>query len=159
MQLRHATVIDIPRLNELALLAKARWGYSTEQLQRWRSDLEVPPQSLAGRPVCVVEIADVIVGFTQVATDENPWDLSGMWVHPAHMGKGVGRALLAWVQRLAHAAGQTELTIDADPNAVGFYLSCGACRVGCVRAPIEGQPDRVRPQLRLPVSSAHSAQQ
>lgn len=154
MQLRHATVIDIPQLNALALLAKARWGYSAEQLQRWRPDLEVPAESLALRPVCVAEIADVIVGFAQVATDESPWDLSGMWVHPARMGKGVGRALLAWVQHLAHEAGQPELTIDADPNAEGFYLSCGAYRVGCLPAPIEGQPDRVRPQLCLPVGTA-----
>lgn len=153
MQLRRATVIDIPQLNELAWLAKARWGYSAQQLERWRPELEVPPASLTLRPVCVAEIAGLIVGFTQVATDQNPWDLSGMWVHPAHAGKGVGRALLAWVQHLAREAGQSELTLDADPNAEGFYLSCGAYRVSKLPAPIEGEPDRVRPQLCLRVSA------
>jgi GNAT superfamily N-acetyltransferase len=156
MHLREATIADIPQLNELALLAKGRWDYTSEQLERWRPDLEVPPASLVTRPVCVAEIEGVVVGFVQVAMDVQPWDLWGMWVHPAHARKGVGKALLAWAQHLAHKAGQLEITIDADPNAEAFYLSCGAHRVGHIPAPIEGRADRVRPQLRLQSSPANS---
>jgi GNAT superfamily N-acetyltransferase len=157
MQLRLATVADIPQLNELALLAKARWGYSAEQLEKWRPELEVAPTSLTLCPVCVAETAGVLLGFAQIATDETPWDLLALWVHPAHMGKGVGKALLAWVRRLAAEAGQPALTIDADPNAEGFYLSCGAQRAGELAAPIAGMPERVRPQLILPTRAANPA--
>jgi len=149
MQLRRATTADIPRLNELALRAKAHWGYPAAALERWRPDLEIQPASLVANPLCVAEINGVVAGFAQVTTDADPWDLAGMWVDPAHMRKGIGRALLGWAQRLAHDAGQREISIDADPNAETFYLSCGAQRVGQVPAPIDGQPDRVRPQLRL----------
>jgi hypothetical protein len=39
--------------------------------------------------------------------------------------------------------------IDADPHAEAFYRACGALRIGGVAAPIDGQPQRVRPQLVL----------
>ena len=56
------------------------------------------------------------------------------------------------VERLAAAVAAT-LHIDADPNAVAFYLACGAVRVGEVAAAIEGEAGRVRPQLRLGVGA------
>ena len=43
------------------------------------------------------------------------------------------------------------LHIDADPHAERFYLACGALRVGAVPAPLEGEPQRVRPQMALAV--------
>ena len=45
--------------------------------------------------------------------------------------------------------GLREIVIDADPNAENFYVHCGATVTGVVPAPIEGQPGRTRPQLRL----------
>jgi hypothetical protein len=48
-------------------------------------------------------------------------------------------------------AGGNALAIDADPNAEAFYLAKGARRIGEIAAPIEGHPDRVRPQMLLPI--------
>jgi len=67
------------------------------------------------------------------------------------MGRRVGSALLAHALQLARAGGARELHIDADPHAEAFYVSHGAVRVAQVGAPIEGQPQRVRPQLVLAV--------
>lgn len=154
MHLRCGATEDIPALNAIALEAKAHWGYSTEQLQTWFEDLLVSAESLAARPVCVVEEDGQLIGFAQVATDTEPWELWAMWVRPRHMGNGVGKALLAWVREFAAAGGQVELAIDSDPNASGFYAHCGAQVVGAVAAPIPGSPERTRPQLRLRTSEA-----
>lgn len=154
MKLRHGTVADIPVLDAIALEAKAHWGYDAAQLDRWRADLAVNARTLAQRPVCLAERQGQPIGFIQVATDTRPWELWGMWVLPAHMRAGVGTALLAWAEALAASAGQTELAIDADPHAEPFYLARGAQRVGTVAAPIEAEPHRIRPQLRLRVAAA-----
>ncbi|WP_164963287.1 GNAT family N-acetyltransferase [Rubrivivax sp. JA1026] len=154
MNLRRGTPEDIPALNAIALEAKAYWGYSVEQLQAWREDLSVPAESLLARPVCVAEEEGQPIGFAQVATDTQPWELWAMWVRPRHMGSGVGKALLAWARGFAAAGGQEELAIDSDPNASGFYEHLGARVVGTVAAPIPGNLKRARPQLRLRTSAA-----
>lgn len=150
MNLRRGVPEDAAALNAVALAAKAHWGYSPEQLRAWRKDLTVEPGSMLAWPVCVAEENGEPAGFIQVNTDSRPWALEAMWVHPAHMGRGIGKALLAWAVDLAAAGGQAELAIDADPNAEGFYRAHGARVVGSVAAPIDGDPARVRPQLRLP---------
>lgn len=154
MPLRSALVADLPALNEIAYSAKAHWGYDAEQLEAWRTDLEVDANSLSGKPVVVHKENGRPIGFVQVSADTEPWEIWALWVHPAHMGRGIGKALLAEAMRLAAEHGQHELAIDADPNAEGFYLAVGARVTGAVAAPIKGQPMRVRPQLRLNTSAA-----
>ena len=154
MNLRRGVPTDIPALDAIALRAKAHWGYTSEQLEAWKDDLLVTAESLIERPVCVAEDHGQLVGFAQVATDTQPWELWAMWVQPSHMGQGVGKALLAWAIEFTASGGQAELAIDSDPNAEAFYRACGAQLVGSVAAPIAGNLTRVRPQLRLRASAA-----
>ena len=76
--------------------ALTRRGYSPAQIEAWRGDLAVPPASLAMRPVCIVEVNALPVGYVQIATDTSPWELWGLWVQPSHMRRGIGKRLLAW---------------------------------------------------------------
>jgi GNAT superfamily N-acetyltransferase len=156
MNLRPGTPADLAALDAIALESKAHWGYSSTQIQVWREALLVSAESLIKRPVCVAEKNGRAVGFVQVATDTRPWEVWAMWVLPAHMGEGVGKALLAWAKELAAVGGERELAIDADPNAKGFYQACGARLVGCIAAPIEGDPMRCRLLFRLRTSAAQS---
>lgn len=151
MEIRPAREDDLPVLNIIALAAKAHWGYTRAQLERWRPDLEVRRDQLAHRPVFVAEVdaTRTIAGWVQIATDTTPWSLDSLWVHPPQMCRGIGAALIEFARAFAAARGRPELHIDADPNAEPFYLRCGARRVGEVAAPIDGQPARVRPQLRV----------
>jgi len=66
---------------------------------------------------------------------------------PQFMDRGIGRALVAHALETALRGGASSVTVDADPNAESFYLTCGAERCGEVPAPIPEQPERVRPQL------------
>jgi ribosomal protein S18 acetylase RimI-like enzyme len=154
MNLRRGTPDDVPGLDAIALAAKAHWGYSPEQMAAWQEDLRVKPESLERAPVCLAEENGQTLGFVQIGTDSQPWELESLWVHPCHMRKGVGKALVQWATQYAIENGQGELAIDADPNAAGFYLACGAQAFDSVAAPIPGQPHRVRPQLRLPTTAA-----
>lgn len=149
VQIRPALSADVPALDRIALQAKAHWGYSARQLALWRHELLTPPETLRSRPTFVAELDGRPVGFAQLDPDGERWELAGLWVLPDSMGRGIGRALLRQVCRTAAAAGHDVIEIDADPNAAPFYAACGATQVGRVEAPIDGQPDRVRPQLIL----------
>lgn len=84
----------------------------------------------------MIEVEARIVGFFMLVPPFPEWKLEHFWISPSSMG----RALPSYAAALA---------IDADPNAEGFYLACGAERVGSIIAPIEGAPNRERPRLRL----------
>jgi GNAT superfamily N-acetyltransferase len=141
-------------MNELALASKASWGYSHKQLEAWRQDIETSPETIERWPTVVAEEDLEIRGFAQLNPDQDPWDLVSLWLDPQHMRRGLGRAILKQVTGIAATAKQTHITIDADPNALAFYVACGAVVVGHQAAPIPGCPQRTRPQLLLPTNAA-----
>jgi GNAT superfamily N-acetyltransferase len=65
------------------------------------------------------------------------------------MRRGIGTALLRHALQTAAQGGADEVDVDADPNAAPFYLRRGAVHVGDLPAPIAGEPQRARPQLRF----------
>lgn len=152
MHIRAAHERDAPALSALAFEAKAHWDYSAAQLATWREDLVITPRALASHPCHVAELGSEVAGFCLLEPAAPHWHVEHLWVRPSCMARGVGRALLAHAAGEAARAGAIALAIDADPNAQGFYLRCGAVRVGWLAAPIDGQPDRERPQLLLAVS-------
>lgn len=161
--IRAAHVDEAQVLSQLAVEAKAKWGYAQQQLRAWKDALKVSPHSIQQFPTFIAELDGEIAGFYQLGTSVSPWELEHFWVKPSSMRQGVGRTMLSHAVALAAEAGLTELAIDADPNAEPFYVACGARRVGAVSAPTEGNPDRVRPQLRLasgkPVSACGVSRQ
>lgn len=155
MDIRRAVAADAPILTLLSMRAKQYWGYSQAQMAAWREDLRISAGMLASMPTYLIDAGPQIAGFYLLrlaagsAAPAAPCELDHLWVAPEHMRQGHGRALLAHAGDTARQLGCRQLAIDADPYALGFYLACGARRVGQVAAPIEGQPDRVRPQLLL----------
>ena len=51
------------------------------------------------------------------------------------IGRGAGRRLFEHALHTASELGFRALTIEADPNAEGFYLAMGATRLGERRSP------------------------
>jgi len=152
-QLRPAHADEAALLSDIALASKAHWPYPAAQLERWRGDLTVEPAQLDERYARVAEVDGEVAGFVIIVppqADANAeWLLDHLWVVSAHMGRGIGRALLMAARQLAAAQGASTLHIDADPYAEAFYQAFGARRIGAIAAPIEGQPERQRPQMRL----------
>lgn len=147
MEIRKAVATDAEALSALALAAKAHWGYSREALESWNDQLRITPADLASKLTYVGAINEVVAGFYSLVPAGPAWELDHLWVAPQFMRRGFGRALLRHALEAAFRGGAASVTVDADPNAETFYLSCGALRRGAVAAPIPGQPDRVRPQL------------
>lgn len=151
IRFRKAEAFDAPVLSELALRSKAHWGYSPAQLEAWRADLTLSPLWISLHPTYVAEIGGQTAGFFALLTEHGFWKLEHLWVAPEAMGQGVGRSMLAHAMAVAKQVGAKELIIDSDPNAEGFYRACGAVRIGSIPAPIDGEPQREIPVLRLAI--------
>jgi GNAT superfamily N-acetyltransferase len=152
LEIRRARVDEAAMLSRLAMAAKAHWGYDARTLEGWRTLLEVSAAHIAATHAHVGEADGEVVGFYTLAAAARDWELDNLWVVPQSMDRGFGRALLEHALRIAREGGADAVTVDADPHAEPFYLACGAVRVGEIAAPIEGDPRRVRPQLRYALS-------
>ena len=63
-------------------------------------------------------------------------EVRGLWVDPARRGEGLGRSLLAALEREAAARGVTRVALDTyDWQARGFYEKLGYRAFGTLRYP------------------------
>ena len=148
--LRLARAEECTGLSALALRSKAHWGYDDAFVQACRTGLAVDPEAArAGRVVVLVE-ADTPLGFYALAPGERPGEteLSLLFVEPAAIGHGIGRALWEHAVAKARADGAKRLKIESDPFAVSFYHAVGATLTGEVRAGVRATDGSER---QLPV--------
>jgi GNAT superfamily N-acetyltransferase len=123
--IRPARAEDADELSELALRSKAHWGYDQAFLELCRPLLAVTDAVLATKRMFVAEDGGPL-GFAGLGGPPPTGELTDLWIDPTAIGRGVGRALFGHVAAAARDAGMTVLTIEAEPNAVGFYRAMGA---------------------------------
>jgi len=146
MQIRAARPEEAAALSALCLRAKAHWGYDGAFLAQCRDALTVDPTAIrAGDVFVAIDALDHPIGLHQIAGDE----LVLLYVEPAWIGQGVGRALLRHAAALAHSLGVRQLSILADPHAAGFYRAQGAAYRH--DAPSDAIPGRMLPVYLLPL--------
>lgn len=150
MEIRPARPGEAAALSALALRSKAHWGYDAAFLEACRDELTLRDDELAARRTLVAEVDDTVAGFGTLEGDPPYGELGMLFVEPAAIGRGLGGALLAALVAAAREEGFTRLAIDADPNALPFYLAHGAVRVGEVTS--GSVPGRVLPQLELGIT-------
>lgn len=151
IDIRHARAAEAAELSALAHASKASWGYPARWLEMWREALTITPGYIEAHAVHVAA-SDSILGFTALIAGSPDWHLDHLWVAPAAMRRGVGRALFAHAADWAAGHGAAALAIDSEPFAEPFYLQMGAVREGEIRSQLEGQT-RIRPQLRFRLSA------
>lgn len=150
-RLRRAARRDAAQLTNIAMAAKQFWGYPDRWMEQWRAQLTITEGYIDAVPVFVAEQAGQIVGFCAVdGQSPEVASLEHMWVLPAAMGQGVGRALLRRAAEHAGAMGARWLEIESDPHAVTFYRRMGAVLVDETSYVLEEQI-RTLPVLRLEV--------
>ncbi|MEN2470322.1 GNAT family N-acetyltransferase [Burkholderia sp. GS2Y] len=141
---------DADQLTKLAFLSKAHWGYPKEWLELWEADLTVTPDMIEDSIAFVAETEERIIGFwVRASTDSDKPTRGWLFIHPDHMGQGVARALWSELRKEAAARGIRSFVIEADPNAVSFYLALGAEKIGERESTVI--PGRLFPILRVPV--------
>lgn len=152
LTIRPPTIDELPSLSDLCFRSKAVWGYDTEFMEACRRELTLDPRDLQLTDIAVAEQDDKLIGVAQVKVVGDQADLLKLFVEPAELHRGIGRALLAWAADISKRMGATRLIIDADPEAAPFYRRMGACDVG--QAPSGSIPGRMLPKLAINLFSA-----
>jgi ribosomal protein S18 acetylase RimI-like enzyme len=147
---------DADALTRIAIAAKRYWGYPERWIEQWQEALTITPGFITDNEVYVAVFEEEMGGFYALIERGSEVELEHLWVLPEHMGAGIGRALLDHAVRRTAALGATTLSIEADPNAEGFYRRMGARRVGENVYDIEGHR-RELPLLVLDVSNRRRA--
>jgi GNAT superfamily N-acetyltransferase len=150
IRIRAARPGEAAELTALALSAKAHWGYPASFMARCRAALAIDARMIERGFFRLAEAADGgILGFYGFEAETEGIGLSHLFVRPAAIGGGIGRAL--WQDAVAQArrAGHRQLVVIGDPNAAGFYRRMGAIAAGA--RPSEIDPARALPLFRLPL--------
>lgn len=107
--------------------AKAHWGYEPQWVQDWANEPgNFMPEDEEGAEVVVADVNGAITGWAQLIPRGAVAWLEDLWIEPAAMGTGLGRALFEWYRERAIQLGFRSLEWEAEPNAVGFYERMGA---------------------------------
>ena len=135
-------------LTQIALSAKAHWGYPERWMELWKPQLTFEPGYFEENESWVAEIDQVPIAFyTLLEKDGEAW-LDNLFVSPKFIGKGVGKRLFFHARELSRQRGFENLRLEADPNAAGFYEKMGMKKIGEQRSEIEGQL-RILPILEI----------
>lgn len=139
LQLRPGTVDDVPQI--LAFIrALADYEKLTHEVEATEEKLRTTLFPTAGRPAaeCVLAcLDDRPAGFALFFTNYSTFlakpglYLEDLFVLPELRGRGIGKALLLHLARLANArgCGRVEWTVlDWNAPAIAFYESIGAVR-------------------------------
>jgi GNAT superfamily N-acetyltransferase len=113
------------RLREIAIAAKAHWGYPLEQVRSWADQGDFSAAGLDAKEFLVAEEDGRAVAFASLVGRGAVCVLDDLWVEPAAMGKGVGSALFGAAKERARTLGARTLEWEAEPHAVGFYERMG----------------------------------
>ena len=116
-------------LRDTLITSKGHWGYSQEQLEKWRSNLRFEEEYIARNTVkLVLQESDVIGFFALVKGDID--ELDHFWLLPKAIGKGNGNLVFKEILSECKMLNISEFYIISDPDAEGFYLKKGALKVG-----------------------------
>ena len=146
--IRDAVPEDVNALTRIALKSKAHWGYDSDFMKACIPVLTITPDMISKGRMRVAQdgASDDILGFSFLKPDTPVSSLDLLYIDPATIGRGAGRALLEDALHYAKAFGG-RVQVESDPHAEAFYLHCGAKRIGT--APSEVIPDRILPLLEF----------
>jgi GNAT superfamily N-acetyltransferase len=145
--IRPPDVEELPALSALCLRSKAVWGYDAAFMAACRVELTLDPGELVSSRIAVAAEGDDILGMAQVKLTGRDADLQKLFVEPAALRGGVGKALFTWAIDTAREMGAVRMTIEADPDAAPFYRRLGARDIGF--APSGSIAGRMLPKLAL----------
>ncbi len=134
-------------LTHITIAAKRHWNYPEHWIQQWLPLLTIQPDYIAFNETWIAMVEDEPAAYYSLKQDEELW-LDNLWVHPAHMGKGLGKDLFIHALERSRIRGASKLKIEADPNAQPFYEHMGARKVGERSSEIDGQL-RILPVMEI----------
>lgn len=95
-------------------------------MQACRAELTYREDDIRNGHFYVAEVDQTVVGFYAIdPLSEHEVELDAMFVEPAYIGQGYGRALIEHAKSTAAGLGHSTMVIQGDPNAERFYRSAG----------------------------------
>jgi GNAT superfamily N-acetyltransferase len=149
VSVRIARSEDAARLTDLAMRAKASWGYDAAFMDQCRAELTLTAEKMDSWTVWVAEHDGRLAGMIALATDGARAELEDFMVEPSLQGLGVGRALMDALLAECRRLGLESVGLDADPNAEPIYQKLGFSTVG--RSPSRSIPGRMLPRMVRPL--------
>ena len=148
LEIRYAVPKDAEMLSQVAVLAKAYWGYAENLMQAWTPELTFSPEYFNDNESWMAIVDDRPVAFYTLQDRAGTAWIENLWVLPNYIGKGVGRQLFLHALSRARELGYKILQLEADPNATGFYEKMGMSSISERRSEVDGQP-RVLPMMEI----------
>jgi len=135
-----AIAADATRLTQIMRQSKAYWGYSAAQLKAWESELLISEAHIIDYIVFKLIIGGKVLGFYSLLPRDGQqiW-MENLFIHPSLIGKGYGSSLLQHAVEESKKRGFQEMGLEADPNAVSFYLRKGFSVIGQTPTSIPGR--------------------
>lgn len=113
--------------------------YDEEQRIAWASaaaDAQEFAKRLGSMVTLVVQIQGEYAGFASLKDNKV---IEMLFVHPYHVGEGVGTALCDALERIAAARGAAEIAVDASETAAPFFEDRGYVATRRNSIPIDDQ--------------------
>jgi GNAT superfamily N-acetyltransferase len=133
-----------PELTDLAIRAKASWGYDAEFLAAFRATMMGPFDGPGSTVLVADDASGALAGFAMLDDrGDHAW-LEDLWVDPALQRRGIGALLFRAAAALAQEQGHDRLDLEADPNAEPFYAA-----MGCTRHAV--RESSLRPGVEVPL--------
>lgn len=131
LTIRKAIPEEAAALSNIAVQAKAHWGYAKEQLELWGKEfLTVSSDYIRDHHVWVACSNAVAVGFSGVRIHDAEAELDHLWILPEYIGQGIGKQLFLYTAKMMNEIGYPEIVFTSDPHSDGFYRKLGAERIG-----------------------------
>lgn len=147
-RIRDATESEVAVLEALQRRSSDVWEEYRDALAANPDAIELPQSFIhSGWVRVAVDDKGAPIGFSVVIPGRGAHELDGLFVEPARMSRGVGRALVADAAARASAQGAQRLEVTAGP-AQGFYEKVGFHRVDAAQTRF-GPAVRMRRELQL----------
>jgi GNAT superfamily N-acetyltransferase len=125
VSIRAGRVDEGARLKEIAIAAKAHWGYGVERVREWADQGDFSSARLSELTLFVAEADGRAIAWASLdPRGETAW-LEDLWVEPEWIGTGIGTSLFCRAVDHARATGARAIEWEAEPNALGFYEKMG----------------------------------
>lgn len=92
--IRRGSARDAARLREVAIAAKAHWGYGLERVREWAGAGGFTPETLGRMELFVAEADGKTIGWASLKGEGATAWLEDLWVEPDWIGRGVGSGLV-----------------------------------------------------------------
>jgi GNAT superfamily N-acetyltransferase len=143
MIFRNAVPREARELTKLTFSSKQYWGYPDEWMAIWTDELTITPEYIKKNMVVLAEENIELLGYISIvehtsnqALTVGEYHISGgffldnTFVHPLHIGKGIGGKLMDIAFDWCRENSIRKLYVYSDPNAKGFYEKMGAVYLG-----------------------------